>query len=63
MNIGKLTEEECKKCWGLRFCSICAYLCVDKGSFSKEKKLFACNNSKKEALTYFKKCIKSHGEN
>ncbi len=24
LNIGKLTDEECRKCWAFRFCTICA---------------------------------------
>lgn len=29
MNIGKLTEEKCKRCWAMRFCNICYIHCID----------------------------------
>jgi len=44
LNIGKLTEEECKNCFAFRGCFLCA-AAADKGDqseLSKELKLLAC---------------------
>ena len=32
LNIGVLTENECKSCWASRFCNICALSCVNPRS-------------------------------
>lgn len=49
LNIGLLTEEECKKCWALPNCSICAaqldYI-ENQVEFTSEDKLKACEKSK-----------------
>lgn len=42
LNIGKLTEDECKKCWGIRFCPYCFLQADDAGKLSKKKRLGAC---------------------
>lgn len=57
LNIGRLSAEECKKCWAARFCSTCVYHCVDNGNWSKRKKLIHCNQQKKAALEFLKKYI------
>lgn len=51
LNIGKLTNDECINCWALRLCTICAALADDRESFSKEKKLLACQEVKKKATS------------
>lgn len=43
INIGKLTEEECKNCWASKFCYLCALFADGIDELSKEKKLFFCN--------------------
>lgn len=49
LNIGKLTENECKKCWALAFCGQCCQ-CADEGSYlSKGKKLQHCSGSRNNA--------------
>lgn len=45
-NIGQLTSDECKDCWALRMCTACAAVADDRDSFSKEKKLAACQKIK-----------------
>ena len=59
LNIGKITEEECKKCWMLRFCKICIAQCTDitSGKISKTKKLLYCNSQKKSVELFFKNYI------
>lgn len=42
LNIGKLTEKECKKCWAFRFCSSCAVQADDLEKLSAKKKLQNC---------------------
>lgn len=44
LNIGQLTENECKNCWNLRQCSICSRE-IDGDELSKELKLKACPQS------------------
>ncbi len=47
-NIAKLTENECKHCWAMRFCSSCVCHCVDaeRNELSNEQKKAHCNNEK-----------------
>ncbi len=46
LNIGKLTENECKKCWALRLCVICAgSLNCEKEEPVKKEKLIECQRS------------------
>lgn len=42
LNIGKLTEKECRNCWAFRFCTICAAKADEQGKLSKDKKLENC---------------------
>lgn len=44
LNIGSLTEKECKNCWAFRLCTACAAGADDKSEFSKKKRLEACNS-------------------
>lgn len=59
LNIGKLTEQECKKCWAVRFCTMCVHNCIDNGCWSKSMKLERCELQKKISLLLLKK----HAEN
>jgi uncharacterized protein len=43
LNIGKLTEENCKKCWAFTLCISCAKGCEEGNELSKDKKLRMCN--------------------
>ena len=47
LNIGKITEKECKNCWAIRFCSTCALMADNYDSFSKELKLKKCDGERK----------------
>lgn len=44
LNIGKITESECKKCWAFRFCTICAMKADCGNKLSAEQKLKYCDN-------------------
>lgn len=55
-NIGKLTEEQCKTCWAMRFCKLCVIHCVDveKDCLSSGVKSINCDNQKKLIEKYLK---------
>lgn len=59
LNVGKLTEAECKKCWMLRFCKVCINHCTDivSGEICKSKKLLYCDAQKKSVELFFKNYI------
>ena len=59
LNIGTLTKEECKNCWAVRFCAMCALYCVDeeKSCISREIKNLNCVAYKKHALKLLKKYL------
>ena len=42
INIGKLTEEECKNCWNISHCLMCATSADNITEYSREKKLKKC---------------------
>lgn len=42
MNVGKLTEEKCRKCWAFRLCNICAVKADNITSLSAQKKCESC---------------------
>lgn len=42
LNVGKLTQENCRKCWAIRFCSACAINIDNFDTLSKELKLKEC---------------------
>lgn len=55
LNVGKITVNECKNCWAIRLCSLCAVAADDTHSteLSREKKLKVCDdvrNSSEEML-------------
>ena len=55
MNIGQLTAEECKNCWAMRFCGICAVYADNFECYSKEMKLRYCKQIKDDTLESLKK--------
>lgn len=60
-DIINLTENECKKCWQIRFCQICAMECgkVDGYGFSAEQKTNKCVNQGNILLTFLKQIVSS----
>lgn len=54
LNLGKLTEENCKNCWAFRFCSICAAFADDMKELSCKKKSSYCKNVRKRQEDYFR---------
>lgn len=61
LNIGKLTKEECKNCWAIRFCSMCSLYCIDeeKCCIRSEIKQLNCVGLQKHTLNLLKKHIDS----
>lgn len=59
LNIGELTEKECKSCWAVRFCSICAMSCIniENGELDVNSKKIMCITQKKKAIDLLKKYI------
>lgn len=51
LNIGKITEEECKKCWAINMCNMCINVIdCSQGCFMKKEKLKLCSTNKSAAL-------------
>lgn len=47
LNVGTLTEEECKKCWAFLDCGMCARVAdINKDMLSAERKLRLCESNK-----------------
>lgn len=46
LNPARLTEEQCKKCWAIRFCTHCFAVCDDLEKLSKKMKQAECANTK-----------------
>lgn len=46
LNIGKLTEKQCKNCWATRLCSICAVSIEENNELSVKKKCEKCQDVK-----------------
>ncbi len=42
LNIGKLTEDKCKKCWAIRFCTHCVAAADDTVTLNRQKKIDGC---------------------
>jgi len=61
INIGKLTEHRCKKCWAIRFCDMCISSCIDVDSneLTAAQKVVACEQQREIALNYIKQQVNS----
>ena len=46
MNPGQTTEDECKKCWVIMHCSMCAAFSDDLTELSREQRLSQCKSAK-----------------
>lgn len=54
LNIGKLTEENCRDCWAFTQCMICSKKADDDGVLSSNKKSKFCKEAKETALLRIK---------
>lgn len=57
LNIGKLTENECKNCWAMHFCDICLAHVDDNFCLSSEMKKRECRFVQRQALQSLKSNI------
>lgn len=49
MNIGRITEKDCKNCWAINWCSVCALYAEKDGKFDPATKRKNCAKSLIEA--------------
>lgn len=49
LNTGRLTEEDCKKCWAINLCNLCAADFGEENELSADKKRKKCVFAKREA--------------
>lgn len=54
MNLGEITHEQCKECWALTQCSVCAAMIAKDGKISAENKLQLCPQQRDYALENLK---------
>jgi len=57
LNIGELTSEECRNCWAINHCTICAKYADDGNKLSKEKILSYCSGIRERTLYDMKNII------
>lgn len=57
LNIGKLTAVECKKCWALTKCNICAKAIEKDGKLSADAKLLMCDDVRRSTEAKLKELI------
>lgn len=60
LNIGQLTEEDCKKCWALRQCYLCAKHCDNAGEFSASAKRRHCKDVYNNVEQNFRLYVLAH---
>lgn len=46
LNIGQLTENQCKICWAFAFCDMCVAMCIGSCGIDKKKRLSNCDRQK-----------------
>lgn len=54
LNIGQLTEEDCKDCWAFRHCKICVKYCDNNGELCADLKRSQCDRIKREVEFQFR---------
>ena len=58
LNIGKLTEDECKKCWAFQYCNMCCNKAEKDNILCREARLSHCKLARKAAYYDLKEiCI------
>ncbi|SCJ67400.1 Anaerobic sulfatase-maturating enzyme homolog YdeM [uncultured Clostridium sp.] len=48
LNVGALTQEQCKNCWALRHCKSCARACDNNGELSAALRLSMCHEVRRQ---------------
>lgn len=54
LNIGQLTEEKCKNCFAVRYCSLCAKNCDNNGKLCADLKASNCGRVRNETMEKFR---------
>ena len=54
LNIGRLTENNCRNCWAIRYCSLCLVACDNLNELSGTQKLQYCKAVKADVEDKFK---------
>lgn len=57
LNIAKITEKECSKCWCYKMCSQCVAKAGENGKIEPSNRLKWCNQTRKNAEEYIKNYI------
>lgn len=57
LNIGSLTSEECRNCWAIRHCIICAKMADDGNMLSPKVKISNCPKSQNNIIHKFRAMI------
>jgi len=53
LNVGKLTETECKNCWNFIHCTLCAAACDGEGGLTGDARLKNCSSAMVGAIDTF----------
>lgn len=63
-NIGRVTGEECKYCWAMRFCNMCLVHCTNANSHSIQRsiKQRECCAQKREIELWLKKQVEEYSK-
>ena len=63
-NIAKITNNDCRKCWAIRFCEICVSQCndIEKCQLTYDQKRITCEFQRDSSLTFLKNVIKESEE-
>ena len=56
-NFGQITKEECKKCWAVRFCSICPMQVDNISELSREVNKSLCQVEKRKTMELMKEYL------
>ena len=54
LNVGKLTEFECRTCWNFLYCGLCVVACDGGTELSREVRLTKCNSAKLDTIDNLK---------
>jgi uncharacterized protein len=54
LNIGRITEDECKACWAFLHCGLCVNTCDGDSSLSRDERLKYCPDCKARTLDNMK---------
>lgn len=54
LNVGKITENQCKKCWAISQCKVCFIHADDGHTLNADKRLLRCQDVKENVLENFK---------